>query len=429
MPSIASASTHSAASGPVSAVFEPFVLPSGSVLPNRLVKAAMEENMAGPGQLPDEQLVRLYRRWSGGGVGLLITGNVMVHAEALTGPGGVVLDAAAPLEPFREWASAGRSGGAKIWMQINHPGRQVLADMPGVAWAPSAIRVDLGRNSKRFAEPTEMTEAQIAETIERFRVTAQRAEEAGFDGVEIHAAHGYLLSQFLSPLANRRTDHWGGSLQNRARLLVEIVRTVRAVVSPGFAVAVKLNSADFQRGGFDAADAAAVIGMLAPLGVDVVELSGGSYEAPAMTGQTRADRSAAREAYFLSLAEELATSSPLPLMVTGGIVRLPVAEEVLAGGIELIGMGSALGVDPDLPNTWRREPGARVTLAPVVMKDKAVASAASMARVRQQLRRIGAGRRTNPGMSPRIALVKETVLQQRALRRYRRWLADRSDIG
>ncbi|WP_229118062.1 oxidoreductase [Enemella evansiae] len=234
------------------------------MLPNRLVKAAMEENMAGPGQLPDERLFRLYRRWSSGGAGLLITGNVMVHAAALTGPGGVVLDAAAPLEPFREWASAGRSGGAKIWMQINHPGRQVLADMPGVAWAPSAIRVDLGRNSKRFAEPTEMTEAQIAEIIERFRVTAQRAEEAGFDGVEIHAAHGYLLSQFLSPLANRRTDHWGGSLQNRARLLVEIVRTVRAVVSPGFAVAVKLNSADFQRGGFDAADAAAVIGMLAP---------------------------------------------------------------------------------------------------------------------------------------------------------------------
>ncbi|OYO20518.1 2,4-dienoyl-CoA reductase [Enemella evansiae] len=422
MPSIASASTHSAASEPVSAVFEPFVLPSGSVLPNRLVKAAMEENMAGPGQLPDEQLVRLYRRWSSGGAGLLITGNVMVHAEALTGPGGVVLDAAAPLEPFREWASAGRSGGAKIWMQINHPGRQVLADMPGVAWAPSAIRVDLGRNSKRFAEPTEMTEAQIAETIERFRVTAQRAEEAGFDGVEIHAAHGYLLSQFLSPLANRRTDHWGGSLQNRARLLVEIVRTVRAVVSPGFAVAVKLNSADFQRGGFDAADAAAVIGMLAPLGVDVVELSGGSYEAPAMTGQARDARSSTREAYFLSLAEELATSSPVP-------VRLRVAEEVLASGIDLVGMGSALGVDPDLPNTWRRDPDVKVVLAPVRFKDKAIASAASMARVRQQLRRLGAGRHTRPGRSPRIALVKEMLLQRGALRRYGTWLAGRTHVG
>ncbi|OYN98283.1 2,4-dienoyl-CoA reductase [Enemella evansiae] len=429
MPSIASASTHSADSGPVSAVFEPFVLPNGSVLPNRLVKAAMEENMAGPGQLPDEHLFRLYRRWSSGGAGLLITGNVMVHAAALTGPGGVVLDAAAPLEPFREWVSAGRSGGAKIWMQINHPGRQVLADMPGVAWAPSAIRVDLGRNSKRFAEPTEMTEAQIIETIERFTVTARRAEEAGFDGVEIHAAHGYLLSQFLSPLTNRRTDDWGGSLANRARLLLEITRAVRAAVSPGFAVAVKLNSADFQRGGFDADDAAAVIAMLAPLGVDVVELSGGSYEAPAMTGQTGDVRSGAREAYFLSLAQDLAATSRLPLMVTGGVVRLPVAEEVLADGIDLVGMGSALGMEPDLPNRWRRDREAKVALPPVRFKDKAVGSAASIARVRQQLRRLGAGRRTRPGMSPRIALVKEMLLQRGALRRYAKWLAGRTHVG
>ncbi|MEV6253269.1 NADH:flavin oxidoreductase/NADH oxidase family protein [Nocardia sp. NPDC051911] len=426
MPSTAPIPARSGGAERTSPVFAPFTLPNGSVVANRLAKAAMEENMAASGQLPDESLFRLYRRWSRGGVGLIITGNVMVHAEALTGPGGVVLDAESPLEPFRRWAVAAKSGGARVWMQINHPGRQVRADMPGVAWAPSAIRVDVGKNSKRFADPVEMTPRQIEETVQRFAETARRAEAAGFDGVEIHAAHGYLLSQFLSPLTNRRADQWGGSLENRARLLLDIVRAVRAAVASGFAVAVKLNSADFQRGGFDADDAATVLAMLAPVGVDLVELSGGSYEAPAMTGQASDQRTRAREAYFLSLAEELAATSPLPLMLTGGVLRRPVAEEVLAGGIDLVGMGSALAVDPDLPNRWRRDADAKVELAPVEIKDKAVASAASMARVRQQLRRLGAGRRARPGINPKVALLHETVLQRRALRRYRTWLNNRA---
>lgn len=417
--------THATDQLAMSALFNPFKLPNGSTLPNRLVKAAMEENMAARGQLPGDALFELYRRWSSGGVGLIITGNVMVHAEALTGPAGVVLDSVAPLEPFEQWAAAAKSGGAKVWMQINHPGRQVQANMPGVAWAPSPARVDIGKNSKRFAHAEQMTAQQIAQTVARFAETARRAEAAGFDGVEIHAAHGYLLSQFLSPLANRRTDEWGGSLENRARLLLDVVRAVRAVVSAEFAVAVKLNSADFQRGGFDADDAQAVIAMLAPLGVDVVELSGGSYESPAMTGQAGDDRTRAREAYFLTLAEELVATSDLPLFVTGGIARRPVAEEVLASGVELVGMGSALAVDPDLPAKWRHDAGARVEFKPVGIADKAVASAASMARVRQQLRRLGAGRPPRKPGNAKAALVKETVLQWFALRRYRRWLNGR----
>nr|WP_324606261.1 hypothetical protein [Streptomyces globisporus] len=231
-----------------SELFSPLPLRSGRALGNRIAKAAMEENMAGAGQLPDRRLLTLYRRWAAGGTGLLITGNVMVHAEALTGPGGVVLDEHAPLEPFAEWAEAAKSGGAAVWMQINHPGRQVASDMPGVVWGPSDVGVDLGRHSSRFGRPTAMTPQQIEDTVARFAVTAHRAEQAGFDGAEVHAAHGYLLSQFLSPLVNRRTDRWGGSLENRARLLLDVVRAVRAAVSPSFAVAVKLNSADFQRG-------------------------------------------------------------------------------------------------------------------------------------------------------------------------------------
>ncbi|PVC83598.1 2,4-dienoyl-CoA reductase [Streptomyces sp. CS090A] len=404
-------------------LFSPLHLRSGRALKNRIAKAAMEENMAGDGQLPDEQLFTLYRRWAAGGTGLLITGNIMVHAEALTGPAGVVLDENAPLEPFTEWAKAGKSGGGAIWMQINHPGRQVASDMPGVVWGPSDIGVSLGRHSSRFGRPSAMTTQQIEETVTRYAVTAHRAEKAGFDGVEIHAAHGYLLSQFLSPLVNKRTDHWGGPLENRARMLLDIVKAVRAAVSPSFAVAVKLNSADFQRGGFDAEDARQVIEMLEPLGVDLVELSGGSYESPAMTGRAADTRTQAREAYFLDLAKDLVKSSPVPVMLTGGITRRRTAERVLDSGVAVVGMGTALAVTPDLPDRWRGGREADRPMRPVNWSDKALASAASMAQVRHQMRRLARGSRPKPGTHPAIALIAEQRKQRTALRRYRTWLA------
>ncbi|MFF2507569.1 NADH:flavin oxidoreductase/NADH oxidase family protein [Streptomyces sp. NPDC058067] len=405
-----------------SELFSPLPLRSGATLTNRIAKAAMEENLAGDGQLPGQELLTLYRRWASGGAGLLITGNVMVHAEALTGPAGVVLDDDAPLEPFTAWAEAGKSGGGALWMQINHPGRQVESDMPGVVWGPSDVGVDLGRLSSRFGRPTAMTPEQIEATVARFAVTARRAEEAGFDGVEIHAAHGYLLSQFLSPLVNKRTDAWGGSLENRARMLLDVVRAVRATVSPSFAVAVKLNSADFQRGGFDADDARQVIEMLEPLGVDLVELSGGSYESPAMTGRAADARTQAREAYFLDLARDLVRTSPLPLMLTGGITRRETAEKVLDSGVAVIGIGTALAVTPDLPDRWRGGREAERQLRPVTWSNKALASAAGMALVRSQMRRLARGSDPRPGTHPVRAVVTEQLQQRRALRRYRAWL-------
>jgi 2,4-dienoyl-CoA reductase-like NADH-dependent reductase (Old Yellow Enzyme family) len=407
-------------------LFSPLVLRSGGTLENRIAKAAMEEGMAGSSQLPDERLVSLYRRWGVGGAGLLITGNVMVHAEALTGPGGVVLDDLAPLDPFTRWAEAAKAGGAAVWMQISHPGRQVQASMPGVVWAPSAVAVELGRHSKRFGRPVAMTESQIRATVERFATTAGLAERAGFDGVEVHAAHGYLLSQFLSPLVNKRSDGWGGPLENRARLLLGVVSAIRRVVSPSFAVAVKLNSADFQRGGFDADDAARVIAMLEPLGVDLVELSGGSYESPAMAGRPADTRTAAREAYFLELAAELARTSPLPLMLTGGITRRETAEQALLGGVDLVGMGTAIAVTPDLPNRWRSGLESTERLRPVTWSDKTLASAASMALVRHQMRRITRGKHPTGKTHPVHALVCDQRTQRSAVRRYRVWLAARA---
>jgi 2,4-dienoyl-CoA reductase-like NADH-dependent reductase (Old Yellow Enzyme family) len=299
--------------------------------------------------------------------------------------------------------------------------------MPGVAWAPSAVAVQLGKHSKRFAQPVAMNAEQIRSTIERFATTAALAERAGFDGVEVHAAHGYLLCQFLSPLVNGREDRWGGSLENRAGMLLDVVRAIRAAVSSSFAVAVKLNSADFQRGGLDVEDAEKVIAMLKPLGVDLVELSGGSYESPAMAGRPADERTNAREAYFLDLASELAKTSPLPLMLTGGIRRRKTAEEVLDSGVEVVGMATAMAVTPELPHRWRKGQEATERLRHVSWKDKTLASAASMALVRHQMRRITRGKHPTGRTHPIHALICDQRNQRRALSRYRDWLETRAD--
>jgi len=267
-----------------SSVFTSFTLPCGAILPNRLAKAAMEENMSDEGQIPGPDMLRLYQRWAEGGTGLLITGNVMVDGRAMTGPGGIVLEKDSKLAPFEAWAKAAKKNDTQAWMQINHPGRQVYAAMGGDVLSPSDVAIDLGKHSHLFGKPKAMTHKDIRQLIQRFVDTALKAEQAGFDGIQVHGAHGYLISQFLSPLTNKRDDEFGGSIENRMRLLIAIIEAIRAKVSAKFAVAVKINSADFQRGGFDADDAKTVILALNALEVDLVELSGGSYESPAMQG-------------------------------------------------------------------------------------------------------------------------------------------------
>ena len=399
----------------------PLSLPNGAVIPNRIAKAAMEENMADAGQVPGPSIRALYSAWAKGGAGLIITGNVMIDGRAMTGPGGIVLERATPRAPFAAWARDARAHGAQAWMQINHPGRQVFAAMKGEAWAPSAVALDLGKHSGLFAAPRAMTEAEIAEVVTRFADTARAAEEAGFTGVQIHAAHGYLISQFLSPLANRRTDAWGGSLANRARLLLDVVRAVRAVVSPGFCVAVKLNSADFQRGGFSEDDARQVLLWLNELPVDLVELSGGSYEAPAMQGRGADGRTLAREAYFLEFAKSLAAVARMPVMTTGGIRRHEVAQKVLASGVAMVGIATALATRPELPAAWFAGRELDVPAQAVAWKDKGMAGLASMALVKRRLRALAAGQGAPRTYSPLLTLIADQLRTKRLVTRYRRW--------
>ncbi|SCZ51898.1 MULTISPECIES: NADH:flavin oxidoreductase/NADH oxidase family protein [unclassified Pseudomonas] len=407
-------------------VFDTLMLPNGSTIKNRIAKAAMEENMADADQAPSEELMRLYQAWAEGGAGLIITGNVMVDGRAMTGPGGVVLENEQQLDKFKRWARIGRSGGAQFWLQINHPGRQMQANLGQKTWAPSAIPLDLGKMSKRFATPHAMTASVIDDVIQRFARTARLGEQAGFTGVEIHAAHGYLLSQFLSPLTNQRTDEWGGSLENRARLLLEIVKAVRSVVSADFAVAVKLNSADFQRGGFTADDARKVVELLNELGVDLVELSGGSYEAPAMQGEARDGRTLAREAYFVEFARDIRTVARMPVMVTGGVRRRPIAEMVVQSGVDMVGIGTALAIDPHLPRDWLLGKDSTPQLPPITWKNEAIAALANMAVVKYQLRKLSRAKKTDPSVSPLRALVLQQLAMAFRTRQYRRWVEKRS---
>ena len=406
-----------------SALFAPLTLPNGSTLPNRIGKSAMAENMAAQGQLPDERFARLYQRFADGGAGLIITGNVMVDANGVSTAGDVVLTQNSPIAPFQAWAKAAKSKGAQVWMQINHPGRQAMAGLGKNTFAPSAIGLELGKHSKLFVTPRAMTEQDILDTITRFSETAQAAERAGFDGVQIHAAHGYLISQFLSPLSNQRTDRWGGSIENRARFLLETIAAVRAAVSPAFSVAVKINSADFQRGGFDESDALAVVEMLNGTAVDLVELSGGSYESPALfSGEAKDNRTLAREAYFLEFAAQIAKVAQMPLMTTGGIRRLAVAEAVLEEGIAVAGIATALALNPNLPNEWKNGNAIDGNAINLSFKDKTLRGLAQLILAQRHLHRLGKGKPAGAALNPIWTLVSRQIHNKYLAMRYKKWV-------
>ncbi|WSG59312.1 NADH:flavin oxidoreductase/NADH oxidase family protein [Nocardia sp. NBC_01730] len=326
---------------------DPLPLPCGQVLPNRVMKAALSEVLGDSGQSPDHRILRLYRRWSEGGFGLLLTGNVMIDRAQLGEPGNIVVDDERDLATLTQWAETAHAGGSPIWMQLCHPGRQANPVVNRQApVGPSAIAPDI----PGFRVPTALTEPDIHDIIDRFATTALIAEKAGFDGVQIHAAHGYLVSQFLSPLANHRDDNWGGDPARRARFLLEIVRRVRATVGPRFAVSVKLNSADFQRGGFTEDESSDVVARLATERIDLLEISGGSFESLAMMGRPtdRLGSTQQREAYFLEYAHTVRTTAATPLAVTGGFrSRAAIVAALETGDCDIVGLGRPVCLLPD----------------------------------------------------------------------------------
>lgn len=336
-------------------------LPCGVTLPNRLVKAAMTEGLGDARNEATQAHARLYGRWAGSDVGLHITGNVQIDRRHLERPGNVALAAAPSTEhraKLKAWSESVTRTGTHIWMQISHAGRQTPKIVNPTPEAPSAVALKLPGGN--FGTPVALTEARILELIGRIANVAAYARETGFTGVQIHGAHGYLASQFLSPISNRRDDAWGGSLENRSRFLIEALRATRAKVGADFPVSVKLNSADFQKGGFAHDEAIEVVRKLNDLKVDMLEVSGGTYEQPRMIGldgvlepvhdaSTRAS-TRAREAYFLNYADSIAKVAAMPVMITGGLRTIAGITDALADGrIALLGIARPMCGNPVSP--------------------------------------------------------------------------------
>jgi 2,4-dienoyl-CoA reductase-like NADH-dependent reductase (Old Yellow Enzyme family) len=286
-------------------------LPGGAILANRLAKAAMSEGMADANNHSTPRLEALYRRWARSGAGLLLSGNIQVDRWHLERPGNIVIHDDSGQVQLARLAAAGTSEGAHFWAQLSHTGRQVQDAINPSPLAPSSVDIDVMRGAGfSFATPREMTEEQILQAIGQFAFAAGKVREAGFTGVSLHGAHGYLISQFLSPLANKRTDRWGGSLENRFRFVLEVVAAVRSAVGPAFPVALKLNSSDFQKGGFTNAECIELVKQLNDSTLDLLELSGGSLEQPKIAGLTLKDEgedapresTVKREAFFVDFA-------------------------------------------------------------------------------------------------------------------------------
>ena len=372
---------------------------------NRIIKAAMSEALANDAGQPSQLHFNLYEAWAKGGLGCAITGNVMVDFRAKNEPGVVVIESERDLAQLKQWAELGKQHGMVQLIQLSHPGRQCPKGLNKETVAPSAVPFS-PMLATTFGTPRELREDEIFDIIQRFATSAQICEKAGFEGVQLHGAHGYLISQFLSPLTNKRQDQWGGSIENRMRFLLEIYKAVRAVTSAQFIISVKLNSADFQRGGITEDEVVAVFKAIDEAGIDLIEISGGTYEAPAMAG-AKADKrkvsTIAREAYFLDFAEKIRKQVKCHLMVTGGFRTVEGMNAALdSGACEFIGIARPLAVETDLTDSLIAGQDVRYAVSKIKTGIPMVDKMAIMEIIwyAAQFKDIAQGKRPNPKLSP-----------------------------
>ena len=328
-------------------LFTPITLPNGTTIKNRFFKSAMSEGMGTRDFQPKKNIATLYKRWAEGGTGLIITGNIMVDPKGTAEPGNIVFDKNSNMEILKNWANQGQQHGAKVMVQLNHPGKQAPKTVSKQTVAPSAVPLGNGLN-KLFSTPRALTTSEVEELVQKFVTSAKVAKEAGFSGVQIHAAHGYLISQFLSPHDNRRTDKYGGSLENRMRFLKEIYLGMREELGKDFTIGIKINSTDFKEDGLTEEDSLKTIIELANLGLDFVEISGGTYERPAMMGATS---KSTNQVFFAEYSKKLKQKIEIPVVVTGGIRSINAMNTLLNDNTtDFIGIARPLTIDPNIPN-------------------------------------------------------------------------------
>jgi 2,4-dienoyl-CoA reductase-like NADH-dependent reductase (Old Yellow Enzyme family) len=322
---------------------------NGMTLSNRFVRSATWEGMAGESGECTPRLINLLAELARGGVGLIISSHTYVSPEGQASPWQLGVFKDDLITGLEALAKAVHENGGKIVMQLAHAGIAAASKLTGITpWAPS--------NLEGFWESAhkEMTFSDIQDVVDAFAAGAERAQKTGFDGIQIHAAHGYLISQFLSPYFNQRNDEYGGSIENRARILLEVVRAVRATVGNGYPVLVKLNCQDFHDNGLSLDDSVRAGIMLAGKGIDAIELSGGNRIAGKL-GPVRAGiNSAEKEAYFQSEAKSFKKKVTVPLIIVGGNRSLQVAERLVNEGVaDYISMSRPLIREPHLINRWK----------------------------------------------------------------------------
>ena len=387
-------------------------LPNGTIIKNRIFKSAMSEALGTTNQNPSQSLVTLYKTWANGGAGLVMTGNVMIDRTALGEPNNVAIEDERDLNMLMKWAKAGTENGTHLWMQLNHPGKQSPKMISKEPVAPSAV--PLAGNLKRFFnQPRALRVEEIEALIVRFGEAARIAKKAGFTGVQIHAAHGYLINQFLSPHHNQRTDEWGGSLANRMRFLEETYNEIRKQVGESFPIGIKLNSADFQKGGFTENESMEVLQKMSGIGIDLIEISGGNYENPMMMGVNMKETTKRREAYFIDYANQARNLISTPLVVTGGFRSQKGMEESIANGeIDMVGIAKPFALVPDLANRIFKGNYETVQTKPIRTGIKLIDKSASYLEIvwyEQQLARIGKSKTPNPNHNVWVSLIQNVL--------------------
>lgn len=385
-------------------------LPNGFVIPNRLAKAATSETLATYSNNPTEKHIRLYQRWAASGIGMIITGNIMIDRRALGEPGNVVIEDERDFVILQQWATTVTDQGSQLWAQLNHPGKQSPKGLNSRNISASAVPFGAEMRSL-FATPDEATHQEILEIIQRFGRSALICKKAGFSGVEIHAAHGYLINQFLSPLHNLRNDEWGGTPEKRRKFLMEVYAEIRKQVGAYFPIAIKLNSADFQKGGFTEEDSLATIKALSKAGIDLIEISGGTYESGVAKAPQKAS-TIAREAFFIDFAEKIRAQVKTPLMVTGGFRSVEGMNQALeSDAFDVVGIARLMAIDPDAPKYLLVGTNSKQTVQPIKTGIKKIDQLGVMEVLwyTQQLDRIAKGSNPKPKESGLWAFIKSVL--------------------
>ncbi len=333
-------------------LFSPFKIKTIK-MKNRIVRSATYEKMADEDGFVTDQLINLYVNLAKGGAGLIITGNALVHVSGRSAPKMLCIHNDFYIEGFKKLTSSVHSAGGKIVIQLSHGGRQcssiLLYGNPPVA--PSSVYEPVYK-----VMPRELTHEEIWELIESFGKAARRAKQAGFDGIQIHGAHGYLINQFLSPYTNRRNDYWGGDEERRFHFLEEVYQSIRDNVGYDYPVMIKLNACDFVEGGLTLEESLRIAKRLENMGIDAIEVSGGIVESKPEERPVRMKiDSPEKEAYFREFSREFKKNLTVPIMLVGGIRSRAVAENILQkNDADLVSLSRPLIREPDLPNKWKK---------------------------------------------------------------------------